>query len=67
MTSQQFKNLESEYQELGARLIFLTKDIIVDDDDDNPREDDSDLTTNMKSLDLTRQSIINRSTIADFF
>ena len=65
MTSQQFKNLESEYQELGARLIFLTREI-TDVEDDND-DDESNINDDIKSLDITRQSIINRSTIADFF
>lgn len=67
LSSAQFKSLENEYHELGSRLIFLTRDI-TDIDDDNDDGDSNSVNNNdMKGLDLTRQSIINRSTIADFF
>jgi hypothetical protein len=58
--------------------MFLTRDI-TDIDGDEEEDDDSinnnngnnnsvsTITNDMKTLDLTRQSVINRSTIADFF
>ena len=65
MTSTQFKNLQIEYKELGSRLNFLTRKFedIVDEEDN----DEITMPSPVRNIDLSRQSAINRSTIADFF
>ena len=66
LESPQYKNLQNEYKELGSRLNFLTRQFtdIVDEEDD-------DITIPIspanRKIDLSRQSIIHRGTIADFF
>jgi len=67
LTSTQFKNLQNEYKELGSRLNFLTRQFADIDDDEDDDNIPVTISSPVRNIDLSRQSAINRATIADFF